>query len=839
MANTSGISVTSFGLRNPESSERTLSVVWDHSITEKYFGNSSKKITKYLVMWRYYAYGRWHSGDDIEINEYDKLYKTMQANYEPSDNNATRVAVKIKACGEKWNGSWSNELYFYYKYLPPEKPETPEVTIDDKTLKAHLENVGIDATGLEFEVKEYLGTNSTNDITGSYKFEDKISAITAGSTVDWTITIEYGSSYMVRCRGYRIEGSSVDKNYITGEWSEWSSPVVSPAKAPVLTTVNVKTKNSIYVAWKLVKSAKQYTIQYVAKDPQITDVPIGRYFEILGLSIQSQTIETKELNLDSSVSSYGTTIAGLSEGAEYYIRVGSSTSSSSSSSSSTGTKWSDPKSFILGTIANPPSIWSSNKHVGIGDSLKLYWMHNPKDNSVQTKAIMELSYGTYKYDTNGNKEFVAENTETYIYPNNYSGGLITNAYKSDPDNIADQTYIWEVDTSQERVIKWRMKTAGVLEDSKGEVLYGEWSEYNIVDIYEKPSMSLRITDTDSSVIQSGGELISLPFTVNASVYEYDNQRPTGYHISIVSESSYETVDSVGNNTYVNAGGVIYSKYIDSNEFSLSESISADSITLENNQTYSVYCTVYMDSGLSTQRSTIFTVAWDEVSYIPLATIYIDKDNLSASIQPFVSNDNEDVLLSVYRREYDGTFTLIQENISNLTWCNDPHPALDYARYRIVAKSKTTGKVDYQDIEPVEIGEKSLVIQWNEHWTPVDETSSSEFSRSGSMLKLPYNISVSHSNDKDVTLAKYIGRKNAVSYYGTYIGESSNWSTVIEKTDKDTLYDIRRLSVWMGDVYVREPSGSGYWASVKVSYTTDPLDLTVPIKIDVARVEGGK
>lgn len=79
---------------------------------------------------------------------------------------------------------------------------------------------------------------------------------------------------------------------------------------------------------------------------------------------------------------------------------------------------------------------------------------------------------------------------------------------------------------------------------------------------------------------------------------------------------------------------------------------------------------------------------------------------------------------------------------------------------------------------------------------------------GSLLRLPYNIDVSDNNDQDVSLIKYIGRKHPVSYYGTQIGSTSTWNTDIPSTDVDTLYAVRRLSVWMGNAYVREPSGSG-------------------------------
>lgn len=843
MANTSGIKIANFGLMAPNSSSHRLFVAWNNDETQKYFTSTGQgKIHHYEVMWRYYAFGRWQGGEHITINSVAATYTTCQDDYKPDETEATRVAVKIRAVGkdDKWAGKWTDELFYYYKNTPPEAPGTPEVTIDDKTLTSTLSDIDIDATGIEFQVRECFDNNTTNIITD--KFEDSIAAITATDTVKWTIPVEYGSTYQVRCRGYRLVGNSTNKEYIEGEWSGWSSVVSAPAKSPVITTINVQTKNSIYISWKLAKSAKQYIVQYVAKDPDITNVGIDKYFEILGISIQSETIDVKELNLDKNASSYGTTIAGLSEGAEYYIRVGSSLSGLSSSNSTT--KWSTPKSFILGTKPQPPIIWSSNKYVGIGEPLKLYWMHNPKDNSVQTDAIMELSYGNYGYDINGNKQFNAINTKEYKYSDTYPSGIVSKVYKSDPEEIADQTYICEIDTSHADIgdgmaLKWRMKTAGVLEDDNG-VIYGDWSEYKIVDIYEKPSLSLQITDINNAVIQSSGALKSLPFTVNASVYEYDNQRPTGYYINIEADSSYETVDAVGNDISIVTGTTIYSKYVDTNEFSISEDISADAITLENNQTYKVYCSVHMSSGLIAQQSSIFTVEWDEVSYIPLATVYINQDNLSASIRPFVSNDVEDeVLLSVYRREYDGTFTLIQEDVDNFTWCNDPHPALDYARYRIVAKSKSTGSIEYQDIEPVEIGEKSLVIQWDEYWSPVDEERSSEYTRSGSLLKLPYNISISYSNNPEVSFAKYIGRKSPVTYYGTHINEKANWKTDIVATDEETLSAIRRLSVWMGDVYVREPSGVGYWANVKVGYSTNPREPITPISIDVTRVEGGK
>ena len=203
-------------------------------------------------------------------------------------------------------------------------------------------------------------------------------------------------------------------------------------------------------------------------------------------------------------------------------------------------------------------------------------------------------------------------------------------------------------------------------------------------------------------------------------------------------------------------------------------------------------------------------------------------------------------LSVYRREFDGDFTKIATGIKNgsNTYVIDPHPALDFARYRIVAIDNKTGAVSYNDPPGYPVGEKAIIIQWDEKWSNFDVDPDNEDALStppwtGSLLKLPYNIDVSDSNETDVSLVEYIGRKHPVSYYGTQRGETASWSVDIPKYDKYTLYALRRLRVYMGDVYVREPSGSGYWARIKVSFSQTHCETVIPVSIDITRVEGGK
>lgn len=209
----------------------------------------------------------------------------------------------------------------------------------------------------------------------------------------------------------------------------------------------------------------------------------------------------------------------------------------------------------------------------------------------------------------------------------------------------------------------------------------------------------------------------------------------------------------------------------------------------------------------------------------------------------VSTEVENVELSVYRREFDGSFTEIATGVdgSKSTTVTDPHPALDYARYRIIATSTETGAAGYYDMPGYPVGGKEVILQWNETWTNFDVNDDEELAeapRTGSLLKLPYNIDVSDNHNPDVSLVEYIGRSNPVSYYGTHHGETSTWNVEIDKSDKETLYALRRLAKWMGDVYVREPSGSSYWANVIVGFSQRHRAVTVPVTLSIKRVEGG-
>jgi hypothetical protein len=298
-------------------------------------------------------------------------------------------------------------------------------------------------------------------------------------------------------------------------------------------------------------------------------------------------------------------------------------------------------------------------------------------------------------------------------------------------------------------------------------------------------------------------------------------------------------------------------------------MSPANVNLDNNINYTVTWTVSMNSGLTATVSKEFAVAWEDSVYSPNAEIGIDPDKITAHIRPYCEEGTltrykvvksgtkytktdevlvggvygelvdgvttatgeivyngttengatvyyceietkslvEGITLSVYRREFDGSFTELAKGLSNTdcTYVTDPHPSLDYARYRVVAVEDATGAVSFYDVPGHPTGITDIVIQWDEEWSNFDTDTEAEMQQppwSGSMLRLPYDIDVSESSKPDVVLVNYIGREHPVSYYGTQIGQTATWNTNVPYDDEETIYALRRLQRWLGDVYVR-------------------------------------
>ena len=206
------------------------------------------------------------------------------------------------------------------------------------------------------------------------------------------------------------------------------------------------------------------------------------------------------------------------------------------------------------------------------------------------------------------------------------------------------------------------------------------------------------------------------------------------------------------------------------------------------------------------------------------------------------------VISVYRINTDNTFTHIASGSVGAISCTDPHPILTTAAYRVVVQNKDTGVVQFDDFSeethfPNDSGpdyEYAILLQWNETFVTYesDQNESSNPPYSGSFLALPYDVDISDNYQPDAVLVEYAGAEEPQSYYGTQKGHTATWQCNVIKKDLDTLMALRRLSRYSGDVYVREPSGSGYWANISVSFSQTHAELVIPVTLNVTKVRGG-
>lgn len=576
------------------------------------------------------------------------------------------------------------------------------------------------------------------------------------------------------------------------EWSEYSSNASSgPATPKQIKTLKALSDTGVLVTWVKVSGCTKYEVQYATN---------RSYFDSNPDQVHSRTVENVT----------HTEITGIETGYQYFFRLRAYNSNDQVSG------WSAIKSLKLGKTPGAPTTWSSTTTATVGESVRLYWVHNSEDNSSQTYAQLETTInGTTKTET-------IKNTKT-------------------GDNIDDTSYksLSTTAYTEGTTILWRVRTAGVTGK------YGAWSVQRTINVYAVPTVQLNVTDSTDSEVTT---LESFPFYIKAETAP-NTQSVLSYHVSITSTQAYNTSDRTGTETVISRGQEVYSLFTDGPQNLLVE-LNAGNIDLENNITYKVTCTASFDSGLTASAESEFNVGWTEQTYGINAEIGYDSDTYSCSIRAYCADEGHKLIpgvtLAIYRRDYTGELIEIASELDNssYTYVTDPHPALDYGRYRIVATEVATGAVSYYDVPPYPIKETSIIIQWEETWDNLVTEGLNERDIvmeplwSGSLVKLPYNIDVSDKNGVDVSLVEYIGRKRPVSYYGTQLGETSSWKTEIPRWDIDTLYALRRLAVYTGDVYIREPSGTGYWANVAVSISQTHCEVKIPVSFDITRVEGG-
>lgn len=926
--------ITSFGEKSTE--EGSLFAFWSWSKTTNLSG--------YLCEWTYRMQeGPWFLGSS-STNSYDKNNPEWSKVSEYSvPSGAVEVKFRVKPIAEDkpsssssttsekvpyWTADWS-ETKSWSRFEALEFDSTPTVTIgkyNDNAVAITLSLDNVDtkkgAYWIEFQVFQ-------DD--GATPFNQSSSLELVNGHVEYKFNAPIGYKYKCRCRALNKAKTSVS------EWSDFTDNSEMPPK-PVDKIISCEaydnglgtdSSTGLKLTWKPVTGATQYELQYSTDKEQLES----------NNNVESNTYDDTNI-VDGVVVAI---LTGLEPGQKYFFRV------QARNSSDVNSKWSEIIFGIFGTKPNPPTTYSvPNASVATTDSISLYWVHNPTDNSRERSAYIRIypQISITASDIKCQSEYFNISKNIYTSNSSYTGITIT---RKDPNDTNAPTigYITipasALKTSSGSVvskIRWDVKTKGIFEE------HSESSTLRQIDVFDSPELNMYLKDYRTGSYGAyflGRYPVDLLFEITPT-----SQKIMGLQLDVLALDTYYTTDLINNRDIMIAkGDAVYSKYFTNitaktvdDVLTFNLKLTPADIDLESGHSYKIKATVYMNSGLSCNDLFVMDVSWAELGFAgtPSAKVVFHKDNFTTTITPTCSyssaqyaevelangkyrkkkdsngklilvdtngiyNKNQtnglseadfksakipktvplgfttdgaavynamtysgdaswnmtgteklvcqvsnetltpNALLAVYRRDYDGKLTLIANGIQNgsNTSVVDPHPSLDYGRYRVIAESALSGEMLGQDISPLPIGVTSIILQWDEEWREFEGDSTTDLVEkpwNGSLLELKYNVKVAPNASVDSKLVSYIGREHPVSYYGTQINTTDTWNTEIPRDDKDTIYALRRLQAWKGDVYVREPTGSGYWANITVSWNNDYSSMVIPITINVTRVEGG-
>lgn len=734
----------------------------------------------------------------------------------------------------------------------PEVPTPSGEMISARVLRCTVDNIDADATHIEYWVLRpaQYGTKIGNDPSGLVPVTHNEITGRGG----WDKTIAYpGYGYQVKARAYNQEFK------VYSDWSYYT-PILpnmiytAPGAVSGLKAVKVskdvggKREDQIRASWSSTVGATSYQIQY-------TTDPNGWSNDSLTSSVETPGTDT-------------TIYFSVNAGFQYYMRIRAISNKVSGGNEADRGPWSNTIVVVVGTKPSPPTTWSNRLSAKIGDPVYLYWIHNTTDGSSLTSSEVEYTDGKITV-----RKTVAPTIDNITGVNSSQG-----EYKLDTRNFADRSKI-----------RWKVRTKGISDE------WSDWSTEREISVYEPPKISVTITSDEEGNIEAP-VITEFPFYIQCDATP-STQKAIGFYVSISPSAAYRKIEPDGTERWVNAGEEIYSEFfdfapsdgviqlsdyatIDGNHLTLKMTPDRISLVTADSLEYNVSASVSMNSGLTADNSredgTIdsFATSFGSIdNYDVGGIVTLDEVTLTAVVTPycqtafvadpdvdypedFTPPDPEpipDISLSVYRYEQDGSFTLIGNNSPSIDPVSftDPHPALRGVVYRIVAQSDITGAIVYADLEPEDLEENGIVIQWDEEWQApafaeiydemgeLVQIDSSEIEAwTGGMVILPANIDIQNTAVADSELVKYDGRKHYVDYYSPFVDETGTWTGQFPKSDKTTIHALRRLQSYAGSVYVREPSGLGYWANVKVDFPVNHLELVVSVTLNITRVEGG-
>lgn len=745
----------------------------------------------------------------------------------------TPIAKKVKkkdATGKEVEvAAWTAEQRkAFFNVSKVAKPNAGDYTINISsetqssrvilTLSCDISSEDDDLTKtIDFQVIE-------NDAT-IYKTVNNLN-VTLGH-VTTTVEAHGNSSYKIRARGKT-------KYNVYSDWTNFSSSVKTPPVAATTTTSGIQ----IITPSTDIEDTSSSSDGIIADAARYSDVRITKLTAYDSTSVLVEFAESKVVddytieytdnkllyntNQASSVTAVKSPalITSLETGKKWYFRIRGNNEAGSS-------EWATINEIMLGTTPKSPTTWSSSLTGNIDQGITLYWIANSEDNFTPKESELFINIISSDAGKLGVKSKVIANDK--------EDGTINDILSYDLGTAIKE--LFPQIQSTEVSLSWYVRTKGSLDD------WSENSTERTINSYALPSLSVGVSGTNDTIVE--GAMI-FPLSFDCSVYPL-TQSVIGCSIEIFATTDYDTADENGTLNHIINGSRIFNRVSNVSRNYFSIVLQAGDIILENNTTYDYKIIAYMNSGMTATYEGSFTWVVAETD-INLTHSIIEPmdDNYTVKILPICRNDYlvdiPFVDLSVYRRNVDGTLTTIAEGLPSATnvVVTDMHPALDYSRYRIVGRHRQSGMVAVYDMPYYPNNIPYIVITWDDTsgifvGTELSDADATVWS--GNVLVLPFNIDITDNYTPDNALVKYVGRKKPVKYDGTQVSHTTTINTDIPKDDIETLELIRKLASWQGDVYIREPTGTGYYASINVSYNIKHLALVIPVTLSITEVEG--
>lgn len=252
-------------------------------------------------------------------------------------------------------------------------------------------------------------------------------------------------------------------------------------------------------------------------------------------------------------------------------------------------------------------------------------------------------------------------------------------------------------------------------------------------------------------------------------------------------------------------------------------------SLDDGAKYTLTATVTDDYGQTAEVSQTFEVHWSHKAGIPDATVAADNDRLAVTITPIAPTDAaDDDVCDIYRLSIDKP-QLIYEGASFGLSYVDPYPALGpEGGHRIVARTAsgciTAGDVpawyDTTADEKDYLGDAAIIIDFNY----------------GERVRIPYDISLDNSFDKDFESTQYLG--------GAVQGD---WNPAVGRSltiDADLILDVndenveklRDLAAYAGICHIRTSDGSSFAGNVDVQEKREQRSQKMAVTLSITRVD---